>query len=90
MMRAMNVLFHDYITEGWLKIYIDDFLICAENSAILEERTKKILERATQGDILFKMEKCDFDKDKIEFWRMIISENLIQMDPTKLRGIENR
>jgi hypothetical protein len=61
MMRAMNVLFHDYITEGWLKIYIDDFLICGKHSSILEEQTKKVLERATQGDIFFKMEKCEFD-----------------------------
>jgi hypothetical protein len=74
-MRAMNILFQDYITEGWHKIYINDFLICWENSSILEEQTKKFLEKATQGDIFFKIEKCEFDTNKIEFCGMIISEN---------------
>ena len=36
-----------------------------------------------------KPKKCKFAKEKIEYLGMIISHNLIAMDPVKLKGIKD-
>ena len=87
MMRWMEVAFAKEIAEGWLKIYIDDFLIAAKNDQELEERTKRVLRKAAEIDIYFKPEKCAFKQTKVDFCGMIISENSIAIDPIKIQGI---
>ena len=86
----MFVSTRDYekqIAEGWLKIYFDDFLIAAENSKQLEDRTLEVLQRSEEGDFYFKPEKCIFDVPEIEFCGMIVGENRVMCDPVKLKGI---
>ena len=41
--QFMNDSFHDMIAEGWLVIYMDDLLIYSPNTALHEERTKRVL-----------------------------------------------
>jgi hypothetical protein len=87
MMRMMQTEYADYIAQGWLKIYIDDVLIAAPTKELLQERTKMVLRRAKEIDVFFKIEKCEFVKEKVEFCGMIVSENSVEMDPVKVSGI---
>ena len=83
----MNEYFRDMINEGWLVIYMDDILICADTKEELQERTKRVLDRLRDKDLFLKLEKCKFEVQEIEFLGMIITPGHIQMDPTKLAGI---
>ena len=87
--RMMNEYFWDYIMEGWVVIYMDDILICAENLETLRTRTRKILKRLKEKDLYLKLEKCLFDKEEVDFLGMVIRHNKIKMDKTKLKGIED-
>ena len=80
----MNMLFDDLIKEGWVIIYMDDILIFSKD---LEEHcilVKKVLQRLEDEDLFLKPEKCFFKKSSIKYLSMIISQDKIQMDPTKL------
>jgi hypothetical protein len=86
--RMMNEYFWDYISEGWVVIYMDDILICAEDRHQLRERTKKILHRMREKDLFLALKKCKFEQEEIDFLGMIIRYNQIRMDGTKLKGIK--
>jgi hypothetical protein len=46
-----------------------------------------ILERAWEYDLYFKAKKCKFRKSKIEYLGLVVEEEKLAMDPTKLKGI---
>src|ERR1700744_6553600 len=60
--RMMNEYFWDYIMEGWVIIYMDNILICAEDLESLRTRTKKILKRLKEKDLFLKLKKCLFNR----------------------------
>jgi len=83
----MNALFDDLIKEGWVIIYMDDILIFSKD---LEEHhilVKKVLQWLEEEDLFLKPEKCFFEKPSIKYLGMIISQDKIQMDPTKLSAV---
>jgi len=83
----MNALFDDLIKEGWVIIYMDNILIFSKD---LEEHhilVKKVLQRLEEEDLFLKPEKCFFEKPSIEYIGMIISQDMIQMDPAKLSTV---
>ena len=45
------------------------------------------IQRLVDNDLYLKPEKCIFWTKEVEYLGMIISENQLQMDPVKLRGI---
>jgi hypothetical protein len=85
----MNDYFADYITQGWVLIYIDDILILSKNPEHHHERTMKVLMRLKEKDLFFKPEKCAFNVSEVEYLGFIVKPNEISMDPTKLAGIRD-
>jgi hypothetical protein len=51
------------------------------------EVTKAVLEILRANDLYLKPEKCEFEKTCIEYLGLIISENHVEMDPVKVKGI---
>ena len=84
----MNKYFWDFITEGWICIYMDDILITALLIPELWERTRRVLQWLLNLDLYFKLDKCQFEAKEIDFLGMIISWNQIWMDTSKLMGIK--
>jgi hypothetical protein len=85
----MNDYFADYITQGWVLIYIDDILILSKNPEHHHERTMKVLTRLKEKDLFLKPEKCAFNVSEVEYLGFIVKPNEISMDPTKLAGIRD-
>src|SRR6266850_2307789 len=85
----MDEYFTDYISEGWVIIYMDDILIFSDDLEQLHEQTKKILQWLQDKDLFLKLEKCKFDQTEVEFLDMIIGHNTVKMDPVKLAGIHD-
>jgi hypothetical protein len=85
----MNDIFRDMLNEGWLIIYMDDILIYSNDPEEHRRRTLHILAKLRENDLFLKVEKCKFNVKEVGYLGLIISENKIAMDPTKLAGIHN-
>jgi hypothetical protein len=83
----MNEIFQDLITEGVVSIYLDDILIFTNS---LEEHcqiTRLILDHMREHKLYLQLEKCEFEKTKIEYLGAIISHNKVEMDLVKIAGV---
>ena len=84
----MDTIFTIPITQGWLKIYMDNLLIAnTSNRKDITEKMLKVLKLLKENDLFIKPEKCSFYKNKVDFLGFIIEEEKIKMNPTKLKGI---
>ena len=83
----MNDLFKDLINEGVTIVYIDDILIYTEDLVKHREIVKRVLEILEQNHLYLKPEKCEFEKEKVEYLGLIISHGKIEMDPVKIAGV---
>ena len=85
----MDKIFKGEIAQGWLKIYMDDLLICGKksNRAELVERGRRILQILMENDLFVKPDKCFFFVEKVEFLGFVIHNGRIEMDQMKLDGI---
>jgi hypothetical protein len=77
----MDDYFQEFIDEGWIVIYMDDILIHAHTRQDLEQKTRKVLAKLKEHDLYLKLEKCKFAQEKVEFLGMIITKDMIMMDP---------
>jgi hypothetical protein len=83
----MNEIFQDLITEGIVSVYLDDILIFTNS---LEEHrwvTRLVLNHMREHKLYLRLEKCEFEKTKIEYLSVIISHNKVEMDPVKIAGV---
>ena len=86
----MDDIFHKEITQGWLKIYMDNLIIVTENNET--DHTNKvlhILKKLQDHDLYLKLEKCHFHKKEAKYLRVIISNGNVKMDPMKIQGIND-
>ena len=84
----MDHIFKDLIENGGVIIYMDDILIHATTKQKLDELTKKVLKILQDNQLYLKTEKCEFETQQLEYLGVIITPDSIQMDPIKLKGIE--
>jgi hypothetical protein len=85
----MNHILWEEISEGWCKVYMDDILITADDLETLRKRTKQVLQILKTHDLYLKPEKCDFEKQQVDYLGFIIKPGEISMDPSKLSGISD-
>ena len=83
----MNDLFKELIDSGSVEIYLDDILIAADTLEELRSETDKVLKILQDNDLFLKPEKCEFEKERIEYLGVIISKGRAEMDPAKVSGI---
>jgi len=83
----MDDIFEDLISEGMVRVYLDDILIFTET---LEEHwkvTRHVLELLEKHKLYLHSDKCEFEKTTVEYLGVIISHNSISMDPVKIAGV---
>jgi len=84
----MDDIFQEEITQGWLRIYMDNMIIATENNK--EEHTVKVhhfLNKLKEHDLFLKPEKCRFHQKEVEYLGIIIGQGSVKMDPVKVEGI---
>jgi hypothetical protein len=84
----MDHIFKNLIDNRGVIIYMDNILIHATTQRQLDELTKKVLKILQDHELYLKTEKCKFETQKLEYLGVIITPDSIQMDPIKLKGIE--
>ena len=83
----MDHIFWDLINTGKVSVYIDDIVIHTET---LEEHwhiTKEVLEILRTNKLYIKPEKCEIEKEKIEYLGVVVSEGKVEMDPIKTEAL---
>src|SRR6266566_155597 len=94
----MNTIFRTEVAKGWLSVYMDDIAIhtrkeFAESDEEHRNRhctlTHHVLDKLKRHDLYLKPEKCAFEKKEINYLGVIIGQNMIKMDPEKVKGVAN-
>ena len=83
----MNDIFADLIGDGRVCIYMDDILIFAQTKEDLRSITRLVLERLRRHKLYLKAEKCEFERERIEYLGLVISHNQVAMDPAKVAAV---
>ena len=81
----MDHIFRDLINTRKVSVYINDIVI---HTKTLEEHrciTKEVLKILQANKLYIKLEKCEIEKEKIEYLGVVVSEGRVEMDPVKPR-----
>jgi len=85
----MNDIFRTLIAEGIMVVYLDDILIFMETEEEHEQAVQRVLEVLAEHKLFLCPEKCEFHRKRIEYLRLVISENKVEMDPVKVAGVRD-
>jgi hypothetical protein len=75
------------ISEGVVVVYLDDILIFTKTLDEHRQVTRRVLGRLVEHELFLRPEKCEFEKTRIKYLGLIISENHVEMDPVKVAGV---
>jgi hypothetical protein len=86
--RMMNDIFREEIAEGWLLIYMDDNGIFSFGTKEEHEYlVKRVLQKARENQLTFKLEKCIFSAKSMEYLGMQVSEHGVSIIPGRIQTI---
>ena len=83
---AMNALFYDWL-DDFVIVYLDDILIY---SATIEDHYRhvyRVVTRLANNKWYCKLKKCDFATREVEYLGHIITNGIIQIDPSKMTAV---
>jgi hypothetical protein len=83
----MNEIFQDLITEGVISVYLDDIVIFTNSLEEHHQITHLVLDCMCKHKLYIRLEKCEFEKTKIEYLSIIILHNKVEIDPVKIAGV---
>jgi len=84
----MNDIFRDLIAEGIMMVYLDDILIFTRTEEEHAKAIRWVLQVLQESKLFLRPEKCKFCKERIEYLRLVISENEVSIDPVKVTGVQ--
>jgi len=79
----MNEILRDLINEGKVAVFVDNILVGTETKEEHNKIIKEILRRLEENDLNIKPEKCTWKVRKIEFLKVIIGPDRIEMEKKK-------
>ena len=85
--KMIDTLFLVPLIEGWILVYMNDILIFTSKKELLKKYTCKILQILANNNLYLNLEKCEFEKEEIEYLGFIISSGQIKIDLKKVYGI---
>lgn len=83
----MDNIFRDMIDKGHVAVYLDDIIVFTQTLEEHREIVREVLRRLEQNDLFLKPEKCEFEKDSVEYLGLIIKKGELHMDPVKTQAI---
>ena len=85
--RLMNEVFHDFIREGFVVVYLDDVLVFSNTEEEHLAHLERVFKRLREHSLLAKLVKCDFWKKQLRYLGHIIGANGLQVDPDKVKVV---
>ena len=83
----MNDIFRTFIAKGIVVVCLDDILIFTKMEEKHEWAVWRVLEVLVEHKLFLHLEKCEFYWKQIEYLRLVISENKVEIDPVKVAGV---
>ena len=83
----MNTIISDLVATGRVAVYLDDILIYSSTHEEHRDTTHEVLQRLQTHDLYLRPEKCEFDRDEIEYLGLIIKQGEVSMDPVKVKAV---
>jgi len=93
----VNTMFYKDVKAGYFTIYMDDGAIHTkplldetheEHLAQHQGYVHKIFDKLKKFDLYLKPIKCSFEQTKIDFLGVIMGNGQIQMDPSKIKAVQ--
>src|SRR4051794_1423920 len=83
----MNDIFREKL-DVYMLIYLDNILIYSSDIKQHLQDLKEVLEILRKNQLYAKLSKCQFLKEEIEYLGFIVSKKGIQVDPKKIKTIQ--
>ena len=83
----MNSIFSDLIAKGKVAVYLDDILIFTVTLEEHRQLVNEVLQRLKDHDLYLRPEKCEFEREEIEYLGLVIKEGEVHMDPAKVEAV---
>jgi len=83
----IDILFRELIMKGKIIIYMDDILIFTQTIDEHRDIVKQVLQILADNKLLLYPKKCKFHQTKIDYLGVIISQDSVEVDPTKTKGV---
>ena len=83
----MNYIFSDLIAKGVVAVYLDDILIFTLTMEEHRQTVKDVLKRLQELDLYLRPEKCEFEKEEVEYLELLIRKGEVCMDPAKVKAV---
>ncbi len=87
--HMINDLFANFITKGWIVIYIDGMLIFSTFIEKHCQHTCLILEQLKQNNLFLKPEKFVFEQEMVEFLGLVLSPEHVPMDSVTVASLSS-
>jgi len=73
--------------SGKIVIYMDNILIFTQTMDEHRSIVKRVLQILVDNKLSLHPKKCKFHQTKIEYLRVILSQDSVEADPTKIKGV---
>ena len=74
--------------EKCVILYLDDILIYSKDVEEHHNQVRNVLQTLINNNLYAKLEKCEFDQNKVEFLGYILSGDGVSTDPKKIKSVE--
>ncbi|XP_075056507.1 uncharacterized protein LOC142142519 [Mixophyes fleayi] len=82
----INEVLRDFL-GGFVVVYLDDILIYSKSLLAHQTHVKQVLQKLRENHLYAKLEKCEFEVQKVSFLGYVISSEGFSMDSTKVQAI---
>ena len=82
----INEIIYEYLND-FIITYLDDIMIYFKTLKEHKKHIKKILKQLQEKNLLLKLKKCEFHKQKVEYLEHIVISEELQMNSEKIKAI---
>ena len=83
----MNAILQPVILEGHVQVYIDNILVYTSTKEEHQALVRQVLQILKENRLYLKPEKCEFEKDHVDYLGVVVSANGVAMDHEKVKAI---
>lgn len=88
--RKMAEILTPLLREGWVKNYLDDIILWAEDFDQLMERLRKLFGLLEENGVKLNLTKCDFVKQEVKFLGHRVCKNGSLPDPKNVEAVSQQ